>query len=70
MKNIRSKTIQTTFLDLKICWNQAQKPPEKFKKLQISEALQIQASKASKNFYHKIFEDKEHEEHMNNTNNK
>ena len=27
-KNIWSRIIQTTFLDLKVCWNRAQKPPE------------------------------------------
>jgi len=27
-KNIRSRIIQTIYLDLKVCWNQAQKPPE------------------------------------------
>ena len=28
MKNIRSRIIQTTCLDLKVHWNQSQKPPE------------------------------------------
>ena len=27
-KNIQSKIVQTICLDPKVCWNQAQKPPE------------------------------------------
>ena len=52
-KNIRSRIIKTTCLDLKVHWNQAQKPPENINKSQISEAPWIQASKASENFHHK-----------------
>ena len=53
MKNIRSRIIQTTCLNLKVHWNQAQKPSRNLNKPQIGEALWIQASKAPKNFHHK-----------------
>ena len=52
LENIRSRIIQTICLDPKVCENQAQRS-ENIIKSQISEALQIQASKAPKNFYHK-----------------
>ena len=51
-ENIRSRIIQTIYLDPKVCRNQAQRS-ENINKSQISEALRIQASKAPKNFHHK-----------------
>ena len=51
-ENIRSRIIQTIFLDPKVCGNQAQRSKNIIKS-QISEALRIQASKAPKNFHHK-----------------
>ena len=54
MKNIRSKIIQTTCLDLsQSSLESSLKAFRNLKKPQINETLWIQASKAPKNFHHK-----------------
>ena len=71
-KNIQSKIIQTTFLDLKVCQNQAQKLPETSRNHILAKLYGFKPPKASMNFHHKPSKtkNKEQEEYMKNAKNK
>ena len=75
-KNIRSRIIQTTRLDLKVHWNQAQKPPEtstdhksvKFYGFKSLKPRRTSTTNLQRRRTHE--EQKEHEEHTKNVKNK
>ena len=71
-KNIRSRIIQTTCLDLKVHWNQAQKPPEtstNHKSVKLNGFKPLKPRRTSTTNLQRRRTHQEHEEYTKNTKN-
>ena len=62
-KNIRSRIIQTICLDLKVCWNQVQKPLETSTNHKSAKLYGFKPSKHRKTYTTNLRRQRTHEEH-------